>query len=66
MTTAAALVQVGGNVLISHHPSQVAQPFPALVVVRIKDEEAGLAFLVEQICAERGLTPQAGKQVADV
>ena len=45
---------------------QVAQALPTLLVVRIQDEKPRFTLLVEQIGAQRDLTPQVVKQEAHV
>jgi hypothetical protein len=66
VTTATALLQVGGNVFPGQRAGQVAQALLALVVVRVQDDETGLALPVEKVGPQRDLTPQVGKQVAHV
>jgi hypothetical protein len=66
VATAAALLQIGGDLLARQRSGQVAQALPSLGVIRIKDDESGSALLVKEICAERDLTFQVVKQVAHV
>jgi hypothetical protein len=66
VTTPAASLQIGRNVLFSQRPGQVAQTIPGLSVIRIQDEVASLTLLVKKICAQDNLTSQVIKQVAHV
>jgi hypothetical protein len=51
VATAAASLQIGGHVFPGQRAGQMAQALPGLGVVRIQDDEAGLALLVKKICA---------------
>ena len=65
-TAAAASLQIGAHVLVSQPAGQVARALPRLGVVGVEDEEMGLALFIQQICAQRDLAPQVGKQVVHV